>query len=95
MTAKLVVGDWGAGPGGGQGGHAWVIFESGSGAQLLEPVRKDPATMIRPLAQVKGEYVPHFSVGPDGRMVAHAGYLLHMRQQEERRRARRRGKQAA
>ena len=93
LAPRLMVGKWLTGASHGESSHAWVVYESDGTTQLLEPVTKDPAAMVRPLVEVKRDYVPHFSVGPDGKMVSHAGYLLYMREQEERRRAR--AKQAA
>ncbi|HEX8903315.1 MAG TPA: hypothetical protein VF771_00585 [Longimicrobiaceae bacterium] len=44
--------------------HAWVQFTRGPGEEevLLEAVAKQGTPMIRPLAEVRDDYCPHFSV---------------------------------
>lgn len=95
IVARLVVGQWLSHPRGRDTSHAWIIYDSEGGKRLLEPVAKEQSRMVRALAEARGDYVPHYSVGGDGRMVAHAGLLLHWRQQEERRRSGRGSNQAA
>lgn len=72
--ASLHVGKW-------QGGHhAWVVFERDGQQLLLEPVDKDSATAVRPLPEVRGEYMPHFSVDEAFKVRSHAGYLVHVQE---------------
>jgi hypothetical protein len=40
--------------------------------------------MIRPLPEVRTEYVPHFSVDATFTMRSHAGYLLYLKGRERR-----------
>jgi hypothetical protein len=42
--------------------HAWVVYRVSETAFLFEPAAQTPSRMIRPLADVMGEYVPHFAV---------------------------------
>jgi len=57
--------------------HAWVVFRHGGAEYLFEPVHGDAAHAVRPLAEVRGHYLPEFGVGPDRRRFAFAGYLLY------------------
>jgi hypothetical protein len=42
--------------------HAWVVYRVEGTPFLFEPAARPPTKMIRPLADVMGEYVPHFAV---------------------------------
>jgi hypothetical protein len=42
--------------------HAWVVYRVNGTAFLFEPAARTPASMIRPLDEVMGAYVPHFAV---------------------------------
>jgi len=42
--------------------HAWVVYRLDGTAYLFEPAALTPSKMIRPLAEVMDEYVPHFAV---------------------------------
>ena len=42
--------------------HAWVVFHVNAMAFLFEPAARIRSSMIRPLADAMGEYVPHFAV---------------------------------
>jgi hypothetical protein len=42
--------------------HAWVVYRIEGTAYLFEPAARVRTKMIRPLADVMGEYVPHFAV---------------------------------
>jgi hypothetical protein len=42
--------------------HAWVIYRVNGIAFLFEPAARATANMIRPLADVMDQYVPHFAV---------------------------------
>ena len=42
--------------------HAWVVYRVNGTAFLFEPAARTPTRMIRPLADVMDEYVPHFAV---------------------------------
>ena len=76
------------------GFHAWVVFEQNGSSFLLEPVIKDATRMVRPLEEVRLDYVPHFSVDASLKLCARAGLLAHWREEELARRARRRGQAA-
>lgn len=59
--------------------HAWVTFRDGGIRYLLEPTHRDPERMLRPLEEVKHEYVPEFGAKMGGKRFAYAGYLLAQR----------------
>jgi hypothetical protein len=42
--------------------HAWVVFHVNEAAFVFEPAARIQSRMIRPLADVMDEYVPHFAV---------------------------------
>jgi hypothetical protein len=42
--------------------HAWVVYRVEGIAFLFEPAARTPSSMIRPLEDAMGEYVPHFAV---------------------------------
>jgi len=57
------------------GRHAWVVVRLGDVQYLVEATARSPDGMIRPLDQLRGEYVPECGVGPDLRPVLYAGVL--------------------
>lgn len=56
--------------------HAWVVFRRDGQEYLLEAVGRERERMVRPLAEVRREYIPEFGVGPTCRRFAFTGYLL-------------------
>ena len=42
--------------------HAWVVYRVNGTEFLFEPAAHTPSSMIRPLADAMGQYVPHFAV---------------------------------
>jgi hypothetical protein len=42
--------------------HAWVVYRVGETEFLFEPAAQTESAMIRPLAEVMDDYVPHFAV---------------------------------
>jgi predicted transglutaminase-like cysteine proteinase len=42
--------------------HAWVVYRADETEYLFEPAARTQSTMIRPLAEAKNDYVPHFAV---------------------------------
>jgi len=42
--------------------HAWVVYRVDETEFLFEPAARDRQQMIRPLADVKSVYIPHFAV---------------------------------
>ena len=93
LAAEFYVGQWRTN-GERTGFHAWVVFERNGTTFLLEPVIKDIGRMVRPLAEARLDYVPHFSVDRRFKMCARAGLLVHWREEELARRSRKR-RQAA
>lgn len=93
FPADLYVGQW-RHDGRGLGFHAWVVFEEDGRRFLLEPVIKDSKRAVRPLDEVRANYVPHYSVDVNFKMCARAGLLVHWREEELARRAAKRGQAA-
>ncbi len=60
--------------------HAWVVFPIGRVDHLLETLAPERADMVRPLEEVRSQYVPHFSVGKDFQPQAYEGYLLYLKE---------------
>lgn len=45
-----------------EGGHAWVLFETEGASYVLEGTARRREDVVRPLAEVREEYVPHAAV---------------------------------
>ena len=58
------------------GRHAWVVVRLGTERYLVEATARGPDGMIRPLAQVRAEYVPECGVGADLRPFLYGGSRL-------------------
>ena len=82
--AEFFVGRWSPGGGDDYGQHAWVVFERDGEPCVFEAIAKDQATMIRPLREVRTEYVPHFSVDHRFSTRSYAGYVLYVRERRRR-----------
>jgi len=50
--------------------HAWVVYRVNGASFLFEPAAHTPSSVIRPLADAMGRYVPQFAV--DGRFDTYA-----------------------
>lgn len=57
-------------------GHTWIVFPDGDEQFLFDPVMRSRAEMIRPLAEVRHEYVPEVSVDDQLVRYVYAGYYL-------------------
>jgi hypothetical protein len=79
LAAELVCGSWPAGASGGLGGHAWVVFSSADGPQLLEATLRQADRMVRPLEVAKPDYVPRVSVRQDFRRFMYGGFIKELR----------------
>jgi len=55
--------------------HAWVVYRLDNIEFLFEPAARIRSSMIRPLADVVGDYVPHFAVNHRFDTRAFAGCL--------------------
>ncbi len=58
------------------GRHAWLLLRRDGVEFLFEPVAKDRERMLRPLAEVRDDYVPQFGVDRNAKRFAFSGYLL-------------------
>ena len=54
--------------------HAWIQFNDGETEFLFEPVLRDRSRALRPLGNVRAEYIPELGVAPNGRRFFFAGY---------------------
>ena len=54
--------------------HAWIQFRDGETEYLFEPVARDRDRALRPLGDVRSEYIPEFGVARDRRRFLFAGY---------------------
>ncbi len=57
------------------GGHVWVRFRDGDDEFILESVGRSRDRMLRRLADVRHEYVPHAGVDRECRLHAYGGML--------------------
>jgi hypothetical protein len=62
--------------------HAWVVFRRDGVEYLYEPSRRERATAVRPLTEVRSRYIPEFGVGPDAKRFAFTGYLYFLQHPE-------------
>jgi len=62
--------------------HAWVVYQVDGTEFLFEPAASSPERMIRPLADAKHTYVPHFAVNRRLDTVAFVGCVLAARRGE-------------
>jgi hypothetical protein len=53
--------------------HAWVVYRLDGAEFVFEPAARERMHMIRPLADVRDEYVPHFAVDRHLRTFAFSG----------------------
>ena len=54
--------------------HAWIVFRTGDDEFVFEPVIRERSTAVRPVASVRGEYIPEFGVSRERRRFFFAGY---------------------
>jgi hypothetical protein len=59
--------------------HAWVVYQVDGTDFLFEPAAASRDRMIRPLADAKDSYVPHFAVNRRRGTVAFVGCILDAR----------------
>lgn len=73
IDASLVIGRR-VPPGAENSRHAWIQFRDGDAEFLFEPVLRDRHRALRPLGDVRSEYIPELGVARDGRRFLFAGY---------------------
>lgn len=56
--------------------HAWIVFRHDGVEYLFDPVVRDRETMVRPLHEVRGAYIPQFGADSQGRRFAYGGCLV-------------------
>jgi hypothetical protein len=74
IDAELVSGIWRR-PGDERTGHVWVRFRQHDGDYIFETVSRGRERMIRPLDEVRSEYIPHAGVDREFRRYAYFGFL--------------------
>ncbi len=72
------------------GRHAWLLFRRDGVEFLFEPVARDRQRMLRPLAEVRDDYVPQFGVDRRAHRFAFSGYILGEQRRLAKRTAKRR-----
>jgi len=87
IPAELYVGRWRTEAGGEPGHHAWVVCKYEGVDYLLEATEATREKMLRPLSEVRSDYVPHFAVNADFTSSAFGGYFLYLREERARRKA--------
>jgi len=73
VDASLVIGRR-VPPGAENSRHAWIQFHDGETEFLFEPVLCDRDCALRPLGDVRSEYIPELGVAGDRRRFLFAGY---------------------
>lgn len=63
--------------------HAWVVYQVDGTHFLFEPAAASRDRMIRPLADAKDRYVPHFAVNRRRGTVAFVGCVLDARRDKQ------------
>jgi hypothetical protein len=58
------------------GGHVWVLIRDNGETLLLEATAKSKAHMLRPLSEVRHQYLPSFGVDRSRQRFAYNGYLV-------------------
>jgi hypothetical protein len=73
MDAELVIGRR-VPPASENSRHAWIVFRQHGVEFLFEPVTRDRAAAIRPLEEVRDDYIPEFGVTATRRRFSFAGH---------------------
>jgi len=63
------------------GRHAWVVFRQDGKEFLFEPAARTKEAMIRPLSEVRDNYVPEVGADRTGHRFAFTGYLVAQKRQ--------------
>ncbi|MDB4908765.1 MAG: hypothetical protein JWO05_3549 [Gemmatimonadetes bacterium] len=58
------------------GRHAWLLLRREGVEYLFEPVARAREDMLRPLSEVREDYVPQFGVDRNARRFSFAGYMV-------------------
>lgn len=66
-------------PGSCEAGHTWLLFRREGRAYLFDPIIREREHMIRPLHEVRHEYIPEVSVDRHFNRFVYAGYYLKWR----------------
>ena len=85
IPAEFYVGRWQTANDGEPGFHAWVVCKHAGVDYLLEATASNRAAILRPLAEVRDNYVPHFAIDAQFNSFAFGGYLLYLKQEFARR----------
>jgi hypothetical protein len=63
------------------GRHAWIVFREGRTEFVFEPGAKSKDAMIRPLAEVRDNYIPEVGADRTGHRFAFSGYVVAQKRQ--------------
>jgi hypothetical protein len=58
------------------GRHAWLLVRLEGSELLFEPAARARERMLRPLAEVRDQYIPQFGVDRSAKRFAFSGYLV-------------------
>lgn len=86
IAAEFYVGRWRSGRNGELGFHAWVICKYDDVDYLLETTASERDAILCRLDEVRGDYIPHFSIDAHFDSTTFGGYLLYLKDQYEKRR---------
>jgi len=67
-------------------GHAWVVFDRGTGPMVLETATRTKETAVAPLDECRDQYRPHYSVDASYRTTAYEGWVTTQKEDLERKR---------
>lgn len=58
------------------GRHAWIVYRQDNTQVLFEPVARSVEQMVKPLSEVRNNYIPEAGVDRHAHSFAYSGYLL-------------------
>jgi len=87
IPAEFYVGRWRTNKDREPGFHAWVVCTCSGIEYLLEATGSDQNTILRPLAEVQQDYIPHFAVDAQFNSFAFGGYMLYLKEELANRKA--------
>jgi hypothetical protein len=81
IPAEFYVGRWRTVPNGVPGFHAWVVCQVQGVEYLFEATAPTRDTILRPLTEVRDDYIPHFAVDARFNSRAFGGYMLYLKEE--------------
>ncbi|HEY7893834.1 MAG TPA: hypothetical protein VIC24_02920, partial [Gemmatimonadaceae bacterium] len=81
IPAEFYVGRWRTAKDCEPGFHAWVVCKRDGIEYLLEATGSDRTTILRPLAEVQQDYIPHFAIDAQFNSSVFGGYMLYLKEE--------------